>query len=85
MDALEKLNQQINRELICIDDLTTEIKMLARKGQTNLAKQREQDLHNSLEQLEKLHRRKKLWSTAADLKLQGKKAKVVKKVVEMAR
>lgn|GEM_PF-847366 len=85
MDALEKLNQQINRELTCIDDLTTEIKMLARKGQINLAKQREQDLHNSLDQLEKHHRRSKLWSTAADLKLQVKKAKVVKKVVEMAR
>lgn len=78
------LDEQIERELTCIDDLTTEIKMLARKGQINLAKQREQDLHNSLEQLEKLHRRKKLWKIAADLKLQGKKAKVVKKLAYQA-
>lgn len=78
------IDEQIERELTCIDDLTTEIQMLARKGQINLAKQRERDLHNSLEQLEKHRRRKKLWSTAADLKLQGKKAKVVKKLAHQA-
>ncbi|MFJ7665566.1 hypothetical protein ACIQXI_00575 [Lysinibacillus sp. NPDC097195] len=79
------LDEQIEREIRCIEDLADEIRMLARKGQINLAKQRELDLHNSLDQLEKHHRRSKLWSTAADLKLQGKNAKVVKKVVEMAR
>lgn len=84
MDALEKLNQQINRELSCIDDLTAEIRILAHKLETDIAKQRKQDLHNSLEQLEKLRRRKKLWKTAADLKLQGKKAKVVKRYAHQA-
>ena len=79
MDALEKLNHQINREIACIEDLTVEIQMLARKGQLNIAKQLERDLHNSLTQLEKLHRRKGLWSIANELNLQGKKAQVVKK------
>ncbi|WP_312145694.1 hypothetical protein [Lysinibacillus capsici] len=84
MDALEKLNYQINRELTCIEDLTEVIKLHVKAGRINIAKQLERDLHNSLEQLEKHYRRKKLWSTADGLNLQGKKAKVVKKVVEMA-
>lgn len=84
MDAIEKLNQQINRELICIDDLTTEIKMLARKGQTNLAKQREHDLHNSLNQLEILHRKKELWATVDDLNQQGILVQVVKRYAHQA-
>jgi len=84
LDALEKLNQQINRELACIEDLAIEIVMLSHKLETDIAQQRKQDLHNSLEQLEKLRRRKELWSIADGLNLQGKKAKVVKKVVEMA-
>ncbi|AVK98881.1 hypothetical protein FCT18_14565 [Lysinibacillus sphaericus] len=79
-----QIDEQIERELTCIDDLTTEIKILARKGQINLAKQREQDLHNSLEQLEKHRRRKELRSIAVELNLQGKKAKVVKKLAHQA-
>lgn len=71
MDALEKLNQQISREVACIDDLTEEIRMLARKGQLNIAKQLERDLHNSLEQLEKLHRQRGLWSAVATLNNNG--------------
>lgn len=84
MDALEKLNQQINRELTCIDDLTTEIKMLARKGQINLAKQREKDLHNSSNQLEKLHRKKELWVTVDALNQQGILVQVVKRYAHQA-
>lgn len=84
MDALEKLNQQINRELTCIEDLTDVIKLHVKAGRINIAKQLERDLHNSLDQLEKHYRRKELWSIADGLNLQGKKAKVVKKVVEMA-
>ncbi|MFJ5565246.1 hypothetical protein [Lysinibacillus xylanilyticus] len=84
MDALEKLNDQIQREQACIDDLMTEIKIHVQKGQINIAIQRDKDLHNSLIQLGKLHERKRLWLVAAELNLQGKKAKVVKKVVEMA-
>ncbi|QTB25230.1 hypothetical protein [Lysinibacillus sphaericus] len=78
------LDEQIERENMCIEDLAIEIVMLARKGETDIAKQLKQDLHNSLEQLEKLHNRKELWSIASELNLQGKNAKVVRKVVEMA-
>lgn len=58
--------------------------MLARKGQINLAKQREQDLHNSLNQLEKLHRKKELWATVDDLNQQGILVQVVKKLAHQA-
>ncbi|GAB0167493.1 hypothetical protein LSPCS325_09300 [Lysinibacillus sp. CTST325] len=85
MDALEQVNNQIEREQVCIDDLLEEIKIYVQKGQINRAIQRDKDLHNSLIQLGKLHERKRLWLTATELNLQGKKAKVVKKVVEMAR
>lgn len=78
------IDELIERENRRIEDLAIEIVMLARKGETDIAKQLERDLHNSLTQLEKLHRRKGLWSIADGLNLQGKKAKVVKKVVEMA-
>lgn len=85
MDALTKLNDQIQREQACIEDLLAEIEIYVKKGQINKAIQRDMDLHNSLSHLEKLHRRKRLWLAADGLNLQGKKAKVVKKVVEMAR
>ncbi|HBJ02392.1 MAG TPA: hypothetical protein DDY89_19565 [Lysinibacillus sp.] len=78
------IDEQIERENRRIEDLAIEIVMLARKGETDIAKQLKQDLHNSLEQLEKLHKRKELWSIASELNLQGKNAKVVRKVVEMA-
>lgn len=79
-----QIDEQIEREIRCIDDLTAVINLHVKAGRINIAKQLEQDLHNSLDQLEKHYRRKKLWSTADGLNLQGKKAKVVKKVVEMA-
>lgn len=60
MDALEKLNHQINRELACIEDLAIEIVMLAKKGETDIAHLRKQHLHNSLNQLEILHRQKRV-------------------------
>ncbi|MFJ3386287.1 hypothetical protein [Lysinibacillus sp. NPDC086135] len=85
MDALTKLNNQIEREILCIDDLTEEIKMHARKGQTDILKQLERDLHNSLQQLEKLHKKKEFWSTVATLNKNGKLQKAVDEVVEMAR
>jgi len=84
LDALEKLNQQINREQACIEDLMTEIKIHVQKGQINTAIQRERDLHNSLKQLEKLHERKRLWITVEVLNKRGILAEGVKKVVEMA-
>lgn len=84
MDALEKLNQQINREITCIEDITVEIQVLARKGQFDITKQREQDLHNSLEQLERLHRKKELWTTVVDLNQQGILVQVVKKHAHQA-
>lgn len=79
-----QIDEQIERELTCIDDLTTEIQMLARKGQINLAKQREKDLHNSLNQLEKLHRKKELWATVDDLNQQGILVQVVKRYAHQA-
>lgn len=84
MDALEKLNQQINREQACIEDLMTEIKIHVQKGQINTAIQRERDLHNSLKQLEILHEHKRLWITVEVLNKRGILAEVVNKVVEMA-
>lgn len=65
------IDQQIEREIRCIKDLTTEIVMLAQKGKTDKAHLRKQDLHNSLTQLEKLHRQKELWSTVATLNSNG--------------
>lgn len=84
MDALEKLNQQIKREITCIDDLTDVIKLHAKAGRINIAKQLERDLHNSLKQLEQLHERKHFWTTVEQLNKNGVLAEVVDKVVEMA-
>ncbi|MGY3186492.1 hypothetical protein [Lysinibacillus sp. TE18511] len=79
-----QIEEQIERELLCIDDLTKEISMLARKGETGKAHQRKQDLHFSLKQLEKLRECKRLWSTVADLNKNGTLQRAVKEVVEMA-
>lgn len=84
MDALGKLNQQINRELTCIDDLTDVIKLHVKAGRINIAKQLERDLHNSLDQLEKLHKKKELWATVADLNKRGILVQVVKKLAHQA-
>ena len=73
------INEQIEREIRCIEDLTEKIKKLTRKGQINIAKQLERDLHNSLEQPEKLHRRKELWAKVDELNQQGILVQVVKK------
>lgn len=78
------IDEQIEREQAYIEDLMTEIKIHVQKGQINIAIQLDKDLHNSLQQLRKLHERKRLWLIATELNLDGKKAKVVKKVVEMA-
>lgn len=79
-----QIEEQIERELLCIDDLTAEIRMLARKGQTNILKQLERDLQNSLKQLEKLHRQKELWATVDYLNQQGKLSKVVNEIAHQA-
>ncbi len=84
MDALEKLNQQIKREIACIDDLTDVIKLHVKAGRINIAKQLERDLHNSLKQLEQLHERKRFWTIVEQLNKNGVLAEVVDKVVEMA-
>ncbi|WBF54875.1 hypothetical protein HXV90_02895 [Lysinibacillus sp. JK80] len=78
------IDEQIERELICIDDLTDVIKLHVKAGRINIAKQLERDLHNSLKQLEQLHERKRLWATVEQLNKNGVLAKVVDKVVEMA-
>lgn len=78
------LDEQIERELLCIDDLTAEISMLARKGETDKAHQRNKDLHFSLKQLEKLYEWKRFWSTVADLNKNGTLQRAVDEVAEMA-
>ncbi|SPT98358.1 Uncharacterised protein [Lysinibacillus capsici] len=78
------IDEQIEREQACIDDLMAEIKIHVQKGEINKAIQRDKDLHNSLKQLETLHERKRLWITAEVLNKRGILVQVVKKDVEMA-
>ena len=78
------IDEQIVRELTCIDDLTDVIKLHAKAGRINIAKQLERDLHNSLTQLEKLHKKKELWTTVADLNQRGILVQVVKKFAHQA-
>ncbi|PCD81967.1 hypothetical protein CNQ87_15265 [Lysinibacillus fusiformis] len=79
-----EIDEQIERELTCIDDLTDVIKLHVKAGRINIAKQLERDLHNSLKQLEQLHERKRFWTTVEQLNKNGVLAEVVEKVVEMA-
>ncbi|MFJ7700034.1 hypothetical protein [Lysinibacillus fusiformis] len=78
------IDEQIERELTCIDDLTDVIKLHAKAGRINIAKQLERDLHNSLTQLEKLYKKKELWTTVADLNQRGILVQVVKKLAHQA-
>ncbi|UKJ44320.1 hypothetical protein [Lysinibacillus sp. ACHW1.5] len=78
------IDEQIERELACIDDLTDVIKLHVKAGRINIAKQLERDLHNSLNQLEKLHKKKELWATVADLNQRGILVQVVKKLAHQA-
>lgn len=78
------IDEQIERELIRIDDLSDVIKLHAKAGRINIAKQLERDLHNSLTQLEKLHKKKELWTTVADLNQRGILVQVVKKLAHQA-
>ncbi|MDP1391984.1 hypothetical protein Q8G28_03975 [Lysinibacillus capsici] len=78
------IDEQIERELTCIDDLTDVIKLHVKAGRINIAKQLERDLHNSLDQLEKLHKKKELWATVADLNQRGILVQVVKKLAHQA-
>ncbi|AUS87834.1 hypothetical protein LBYS11_16480 [Lysinibacillus sp. YS11] len=78
------IDEQIEREIRCIDDLTDVIKLHVKAGRINIAKQLERDLHNSLNQLEKLHKKKELWATVADLNQRGILVQVVKKLAHQA-
>lgn len=78
------IDEQIERELTCIEDLTDVIKLHVKAGRINIAKQLERDLHNSLIQLEKLHKKKELWATVADLNQRGILVQVVKKLAHQA-
>lgn len=78
------IDEQIERELTCIEDLTDVIKLHVKAGRINIAKQLERDLHNSLTQLEKLHKKKELWATVADLNQRGILVQVVKKLAHQA-
>ncbi|WP_312130838.1 hypothetical protein [Lysinibacillus capsici] len=72
-----KIDEQIEQELACIEDLAIEIVMLAKKGETDIAHLRKQHLHNSLNQLEILHRQKELWSAVETLNSNGTLQKAV--------
>lgn len=78
------IDEQIEREIRCIEDLTDVIKLHVKSGRINIAKQLERDLHNSLDQLEKLHKKKELWTTVADLNQRGILVQVVKKLAHQA-
>lgn len=78
------IDEQIELEIRCIEDLTDVINLHVKAGRINIAKQLERDLHNSLEQLEKLHKRKELWTTVADLNQRGILVQVVKKLAYQA-
>lgn len=78
------IDEQIEREIRCIDDLTAVINLHVKAGRINIAKQLERDLHNSLEQPEKLHKKKELWATVADLNQRGILVQVVKKLAHQA-
>ncbi|MEE3805421.1 hypothetical protein V2H29_00495 [Lysinibacillus fusiformis] len=78
------IDELIERENRRIEDLAIEIVMLARKGEADIAKQLERDLHNSLTQLEKLHRQKELWSAGATLNINGKLQKAVDEYAHQA-
>nr|WP_054550345.1 hypothetical protein [Lysinibacillus sphaericus] len=78
------IDEQIEREIRCIDDLTDVIKLHVKAGRINIAKQLERDLHNSLKQLEQLHERKRFWIIVEDLNREGVLAKVVKKLAHQA-
>jgi len=78
------IDEQIEREIRCIEDLAVEIVMLAIKGKMDIAHLRKQDLHNSLTQLEKLHRRKELWAKVDELNQQGKLYKAVDELAHQA-
>ncbi|MET4562222.1 hypothetical protein ABIA69_003408 [Lysinibacillus parviboronicapiens] len=84
MGALEQLDEQISREIARIEDLAIEIVMLAKKGETDIAYIRKQDLHNSLIQLEKLHRQKGLWSAVETLNKNGTLQKAVTELAYQA-
>ncbi|MGR6904991.1 hypothetical protein [Lysinibacillus sp. BSL11] len=78
------IDEQIEREIRCIEDLTDVIKLHVKAGRINIAKQLERDLHNSLIQLDKLHKKKELWATVADLNQRGILVQVVKKLAHQA-
>ncbi|MGE7984895.1 hypothetical protein [Lysinibacillus fusiformis] len=78
------IDEQIERELIRIDDLTDVIKLHAKAGRINIAKQLGRDLHNSLNQLEILHRQKGLWSSVETLNSQGTLQKAVDEYAHQA-
>lgn len=78
------IDEQIEREIRFIDDLTDVIKLHVKAGRINIAKQLERDLHNSLNQLEQLHERKRFWIIVEDLNREGVLAKVVKKLAHQA-
>lgn len=79
---LTKINQKIQREKACIDDLIKLIGMHTQEGRLELAAQLGRDLLNSISTIEKLEHQKRFYITVTKLAEQGILVKVVKRYVE---
>lgn len=83
------LQERYNKEVMCCEDLTREIRMHIQKGNFELVDARMKDLQISVDQLKKMEQQKKerinLRQIAWELNRKGILAKVVKRIEEMAR
>ena len=83
------LQERYTKEVMCCDDLTSEIRMHIRKGNFELVDARMKDLQISVDQLKKMDQQKKerikFRRIVRDLNRKGILAKVVKRLEKMAR
>ncbi|MGE7940661.1 hypothetical protein ACQKNB_01100 [Lysinibacillus xylanilyticus] len=79
-----KIDEQIEREQYCIDDLIKEITIHSQNGRYQLAAERGRDMQNSIARIQQLYQQKELYLLALKFVDKGINAEVVKKVVEMA-
>lgn len=78
------IDEQIEREQYCIDDLIKEIAIHTQNGRYQLAAERGRDMQNSIARIQQLYRQKELYLVALKFVDKGINVEVVKKVVEMA-
>lgn len=82
---LTQINNEINREKACIDDLIKMICMHTQEGRLEIAARLGRDLQNSIAQIQKLEHRKNLYITTMKLAKQGVLTKVVKRNEKLVR